>query len=318
MLTWKSIGRWSVALTLSLTSVVQAAPPTFWPTWGDGKAEVSTYSLLQPRYGAERPGKVVLIFVTETFSESSRVKADPGKHPPSDEFPVLKLNELRAFQTGIYDYHVMTSVFSHVEKRGARLAGEPTKITFSSQEWCGQVYHQLRFDARSVRDQQHSYFDGEGSLDRALPLPSGFLTADELPIRLRGLLDELVPPGESRHFPFLPSLRYVRLLHKPLAWTETTVKRAAGTESVTVSAGTFEIQKWEVSPQVGQSTTWWIEKNPPHRIIRWHGNDGEQAELLASERLPYWTLNKPGDEKTLDALKLTPLTPPAPLTPPTP
>lgn len=308
----KLFGGLTFGLALLCCSPVQAAPPDFWHTWGDGKAEVSSYSLLQPRYGAERPGKAVLIFVTETFSGQARVKADPGKHPPSDEFPVLKLNELRAFQTGIYDYHVMTSVFSHVENRGARKAGEPTKISFSSQEWCGQVYHQLRFDARSIRDQQHSYFDGEGSVDRALSLPANALTADELPIRLRSLLDSLVPAGETRSFPFLPSLRYVRLLHKPLAWTEAKVTHHATPESITVSAGTFETVKWEVQPVVGPASTWWIEKKVPHRIVRWQGSDGELGELLGSERLLYWTLNKPGDERALEPLKLTPLVPPTP------
>ena len=72
------------------------------------------YRLVQPRYGAKRAGTAVLIYVTEDFSDSLRVKADPGKHPASDVYPVLKLNAVRDFQTGIYDYNVMTSVFARV------------------------------------------------------------------------------------------------------------------------------------------------------------------------------------------------------------
>src|SRR5258708_5205492 len=75
----------------------------FWAHWGDGKAELDGYALTQPRYGQKRAGTAVLIFVTEDFSDSLRVKADPGKHPAADVYPVLKLNFVRDFQTGIYD-----------------------------------------------------------------------------------------------------------------------------------------------------------------------------------------------------------------------
>ena len=50
------------------------------------------YRLVQPRYGHARAGTAALIYVTEDFSDSMRVKADPGKHPASDVYPVLKLN----------------------------------------------------------------------------------------------------------------------------------------------------------------------------------------------------------------------------------
>ena len=110
----------------------------FWAHWGDGKAELNGYRLTQPRYGAPRAGTAILIYVTEDMSDSLRVKADPGKHPKSDVYPVLKLNAIRDFQTGIYDYNVMTSIFARVAP------GWPVaKLSFSSQEWCGHVWHQL-------------------------------------------------------------------------------------------------------------------------------------------------------------------------------
>ena len=40
------------------------------------------------------------------------MKADPGKHPATDVYPVLKLNVVRDFQTGIYNYNTLTSVFA--------------------------------------------------------------------------------------------------------------------------------------------------------------------------------------------------------------
>src|SRR5688572_25287753 len=105
--------RWTVAVLALCTGVAarSAAADPFWSAWGDGKAELDGYRLVQPRYGTVRKGHAVLIFVTEDFSDSLRVKADPGKHPASDVYPVLKLNAVRRFQTGIYDYSVLTSTF---------------------------------------------------------------------------------------------------------------------------------------------------------------------------------------------------------------
>ena len=44
--------------------------------WFDGKAEISTYSLSQSRYGEMRSGNAVLIFVTEDFLKNKQVKAN--------------------------------------------------------------------------------------------------------------------------------------------------------------------------------------------------------------------------------------------------
>ena len=76
--------------TCLLAAVLAAGPAAaddFWAHWGDGKAELNGYRLTQPRYGAKRAGTAVLIFVTEDFSDSLRVKADPGKHPKSRRVP---------------------------------------------------------------------------------------------------------------------------------------------------------------------------------------------------------------------------------------
>ena len=144
-------------LTLAL-AVALAAPASgqdFWAHWGDGKAELNGYRLTQPRYGLNRAGSAVLVFVTEDFSDSLRVKADPGKHPATDVYPVLKLNFIRDFQTGIYNYNTMTSTFLRVA------AGWPVaKVSFSSQEWCGQVWHQITPRGSRIEGLFHSYFDG--------------------------------------------------------------------------------------------------------------------------------------------------------------
>src|SRR5687767_2887744 len=206
------------------------------------------YRLVQPRYGAKRSGTATLIFVTEDFSDSLRVKADPGKHPASDVYPVLKLNAVRDFQTGIYDYDVMTSAFARVAP------GWPVaKVSFSSQEWCGHVYHHLLTRNGRVLGTHHSYFDGEADGTTDLMLPSGGVFEDALPIVLRGWLGAAIEPGQSKTVPFLPSLLQARLLHKSLAWGKAKISRAAALEPVTVPAGRFDATVYTVAIDGGRT-----------------------------------------------------------------
>ena len=287
-----------VALVLGLSSPVLGQD--FWAHWGDGRAEMNGYRLTQPRYGVERTGgAAVLIFVTEDFSDSLRVKADPGKHPASDVYPVLKLNALRHFQTGIYDYNVMTSVFARVA------AGWPiAKASFSSQEWCGQVFHQLLPREGKVGRVYHSYFDGEADGRDDLPLPEGGVFQDALPILLRGWRSEYLKPGESRTVPFLPSLLASRLGHRPLAWTKATIARSAAPGKVAGPAGSFEAWTWTVAEEGGPKTTYRIEAAPPYRLVGWSSDAGEEAVLLGSTRLAYWKLNGPEGTRHLEAMGL--------------
>ena len=97
------------------------APAGFWDHWGDGQAEIASYTLSQRRYGELRSGEAVLVTVTETLTAAQRVKSDGG-HP--DEFPVIKLNEVRDFQTGLYDYNALTSAFLALD--GSLPLGLPT------------------------------------------------------------------------------------------------------------------------------------------------------------------------------------------------
>jgi hypothetical protein len=257
------------------------------------------YRLTQPRYGHRRPGTAVLIYVTEDFSDSLRVKADPGKHPAADVYPVLKLNAVRDFQTGIYDYNVMTSVFARVE------AGWPVaKVSFTSQEWCGHVYHHLVPRAGRAGGIFHSYFDGEADGTDDLALPADGVMEDALPILVRQWLGEWVPRGGSKSVPFLPSLLRSRLDHRRLAWGRATVSRAASSSRVAVPAGAFEVETWTVAEDGGRTLTFFVETAAPFRLVRWTSSDGEEAALLGSKRLAYWEMNGPGGEKSLRGIGL--------------
>ena len=288
-------------LILALSFGASASAQDFWKHWGDGKAELNGYSLKQPRYGALRSGTAVLVFVTEDFSDALRVKAEPGRHPAADVFPVLKLNAVRDFATGIYDYNVMTSTFLRVA------AGFPiAKVSFSSQEWCGHVWHQLVPRAGRLRGVFHSYFDGEADGAEDLDLPQDGVLEDALPVLLRGWNGAYLEPGEGRSVAFLPSLLSARLNHRRLSWTRARIERSPLARSVRVPAGRFEVSSYRVETEDGRVLGFDIEAAPPYRLVRQSGPEGEELALRGSTRLPYWQLNAPGGEKHLEQLGLAP------------
>jgi hypothetical protein len=274
----------------------------FWAQWGDGKAEIATYDLKFPRYGEVREGVAVAIFVTETFSDDLRVKADPGRHPPSDEFPVLKLNLVQDFPTGLYDYNMMTSVF--VALGGGKPAGLPVKISFGSQEWCGHVYHQLIVDEREIREDLHSYFDGEADQQRRFKRPPDGFNEDVLYHWARGLAAPVLEAGESVMLPFLPSLQRARLEHRRVDWTRATLSRAGNPRTITVPAGTFDANAYTAAVENGPTWTFYVETEEPRRILRWETSDGQRAEMIASERTAYWKQNNPAGTSKLGTIGL--------------
>jgi len=298
---------------LAPSATVPSQPPAydaaFWKIWGDGQAELSGYDLTFPRYGHPRRGVAVAIFVTETFSNSLRVKADPGKHPATEEFPVMKLNLVKDFQTGIYDYNTMTSSFIALAPVNGKPAGAAAKIAFSSQEWCGQTYQQLLFDAGSIRSTSHSYFDGEADQQNALSYPAGGLSEDEWLLWARGIAGPRLAPGERREVQLLTSLETARLQHVPIAWVHATLSRSAGSKPLTVPAGSSQVETWTLAVSGGVQRTIYVEAAEPHRIVRWETSAGERADLVGSQRMKYWQMNGPGYESALKKLGLAPRPP---------
>ncbi len=276
----------------------------FWKAWGDGRAELAGYDLTTPRYGSLRHGTAVTIFVTETFSNTQRVKSDPGRHAKSDEFPVMKLNLVQDFPTGIYDYNLLTSAFVALAAVNGRPAGAPTKVSFSAQEWCGHIYAQLLFDAASVRRVSHSYFDGEADESRSLPAPANAVSEDALLIWARGLAYPLLAPGQSVDVPLLRSLRASRLLHQPEVVQRARLSRSVRPERVSVPADALDCDVATCAVEGGRTWTFWVEHAAPHRVAQWSCSDGERAQLLASDRLQYWKLNAEGMQSELAKLGL--------------
>jgi hypothetical protein len=310
----------ALVLALALALVIalvhrRADADEFWQQWGDGKAELSSYTLTQPRYGHLHAGSVVLVYVTEDFADDLRVKADPGKHPAGDVYPVLKLNVVRDFQTGIYDYNLETSTFVRTDPP----SGAPwplVKSSFSAQEWCGHVYQHWIARGGKLEGVAHSYFDGEADQAPSLDLPAGGIVEEQLPILVRGLRGEWLGPGESRTVPFLRSAMRSRLGHTKPAWGRARVTRAVEPEALETALGARRAIRYTVEEQGpgAVATTWWVEAAEPKRLLAWRGSDGEEAKIRGSARLAYWTMHDPGDEKHLAEIGLPvpkPLAPPA-------
>lgn len=254
----------------------------FWSYWGDGKAELASYDIEINRYGERRSGTAVAITVTEDFSNSLRVKADPGKHPPSDVFPVLKLNLIQDFPTGIYDYNLMTSVFISLKDRPL-----VSKLSFSGQEWCGHVYSQLLFDPKKIRLNSHSYFDGEADQIAELENINDGLSEDALLLWARGFAEPILKPGETRTVDLLDSLKFSRLNHRELKWRKAKLSRKSP-ERLEVEIP--NIRTWTID----------VEAAYPHRVRSWTTSDGYTGKLISSTRLPYWQLNS---NRSINALK---------------
>lgn len=292
-----------VSVAVSLAASLPSYDKAFWSIWGDGQAELAGYDLTIPRYNQPRRGVAVTIFVTEMFSNSARVKADPGKHPPSDEFPVMKLNLMKDYQTGVYNYDEMTSAFVALQPVNGRAAGSPAKITFSRQEWCGQTYHQLLFDAKSIRAVRHSYFDGDGDQQREIDYPANGIPEDALMHWARGMAAPALTAGESLTVPLLPALPSMNGVDAK--WVTVTLSRSAKSQSITVPAGVFVVDSMVVRMSEKQTRTFYVEQAAPHRIVKWESSTGEHAELLKSDRMKYWQMNAEGYEGALSRMGLS-------------
>ena len=95
-------------LFISCPSIVYSLPEdkdfdSYWYNYG---AEISRFELEQSRYGEIHSGEVVLIFVTEPFLPDVQVKSDFDASRGMS-IPILKLNLIKRFDTGIYDYSIM-------------------------------------------------------------------------------------------------------------------------------------------------------------------------------------------------------------------
>ena len=268
-----------------------SAPKDFVRYWYAGEAEVNSYNLKQSRYGNTHSGDAVVVFVTEDFSKSKQVKLDNPKQTARDAVSVLKLNFLKKFNTGIYDYSVMQSVFTPVDLKAYP---NTLKATFSSQDWCGHVFSQMNLEKDgSYRLTDFSYFEKEGDTDRKL---ENAILEEELWTRIR-INPESIPTGEVK---LIPSQGFSRMIHRPLKATAARIEVAKKTEA----ASELRIDYLHID----RTLTIAFESDFPYKILGWEEINGNQppttAVLKQTIRSAYWSQHDNQHAFLRDSLKL--------------
>lgn len=262
--------------------------------WNRGKAELTRYDLSQARYGEVHPGYALLVFVTEEFLKEKQVKLESANR--AGALPVLKLNYLRKFATGIYDYSMMGSVFTPTE---FSKYPRTLKTTTSSQEWCGHTFSQFNLRGDEYRIRQFSYFEAEGDQDLEVP---AVMLEDEVWTKLR-LSPDLLPVGELKMF---PGTFYLRLAHKPLEARTVRASKSA------YAGGDFRganLQAYRLEyPELERELEIVYEGDFPYKIAGWKEERvsgwGAQAKRLTtvarrthSIMSPYWSQHDLKDRK---------------------
>ncbi len=258
----------------------------FYKHWGDGQAEISSYDVKVLRYNQMRSGRAVLIFVTEDINTETLIKVE-SPTPKNERMYVMKLNHIIRFNTGIYDYSVMSSVFSQVV--GIDWPFALRKVTMSAQDWCGHIFDEVKVDANRVEGRINSYFERDGLSSYTIPISLGFVSGDGILVRMRELGGEWLEPGEQIPISLFPSLWGIRLRGLQRKIIEATLSKGMA-KDLELSFQVIPAHKW----QLDFGNTWekyWVEKAYPHRILAWEFSDGGRGELRETVRLSYWLLN---------------------------
>ncbi len=267
--------------------------------WYDGKAEITSYKLEQARYGELHEGYAVLVFVTEDFSKSKQVKLDNPQDAKDDDVKVLKLNRIKKFDTGLYRYSMMDSVFTPVNTSDFP---NTLKLTSSSQEWCGQTFKQLNLDKNGYDVSSYSYFESEG--DQKFSLQKEILE-DELWARIR-LAPDSLPQGSVK---IIPAAMTSRLTHRELKVEIAEAALEPNPDDSSLMDYTL------VYDDSGRTIKIVFGKLFPHHIISWEetykSGFGPGAKVLTTKATrdkvlisDYWNKNKNIDRDLREKLGL--------------
>ena len=270
---------------------------SFGDYWYQGAAEITTYDLEQARYGEIHVGSAVTIFVTEDFSRTKQVKLDDPYATPDDAVKVLKLNATREFNTGIYPYSIMTSVFTPVYRDTDPAT---VKLTASVQEWCGQTFVQMNRSDDGYRVRHFSYFEQDGDGDDQL---EDAILEDELWNIIRLNPNDL-PTGSIR---IVSGAVHHRLAHR--AW-----QPIQASASLHPSIADSSLMDYRVEyPTEGRDLLIRYRIDFPHEIEYWQetqqGRDTRdplvtRATLKRRMMIDYWTRNRPSDVELREELSL--------------
>lgn len=251
--------------------------------WYRGTAELTSYRLSQERYGELHDGTAVMVFVTEDFLPEIQVKANQRSEAT---VPVLKMNQVKKFTTGIYPYSVMTSTFSPLHHTGHAI-----KVSNSIQEWCGHFYGQLN-NRKLYEVSTHSYFEGEA--DQLFSLEKTWLENEIF--NLIRIHPEELPTGKIN---IIPGFEYTRMNHKELKSHNASASVQQG-DSISIYTLTY--------PDLKRELAIYFHSDFPYEIERWeetHANGLKStAEKLRRIKSAYWGQHSKQFEYLRDSLLL--------------
>lgn len=278
-------------------AIPQNDAKTFDEYWNKGEAEIASYTLKQARYGEVHEGTAVMVFVTEPFRVDKQVKSDNSNDPAA--VPILKLNSLKKWTTGVYDYSAMTSVFSRTELDKAQHA---LKVTTTVQDWCGHAFSQINQRDGVYKLQYNSYFESEGDAKQDVPLT---WLEDEVWTILR-IDPSKLPTGDIT---MIPGSVYARLMHQPM----TGIKAVAKMELPAKAGGEsfYEINY----PTKGRTVRIYFKNTFPYTIESWEeeyvsgwGSGASKLKTTATlkKRImsDYWNHNSLADQSLRKELGL--------------
>lgn len=244
--------------------------------WGDGQAEYAIYDAVEVRYGIPRSTEVRHIVVREDFAASEQVKADDWR--VRGTYRVFKLNQIITVPTGTYRYDQGHSAFWRAD------TGDLIKFAHTTNDSCGLTYKQgNRTAGGHWRYRAFTYWEGMSEIERSVSPPDNALFYDELPFKLRLIDWDRVTTFTA---PLIPSV--IGSKADALEW----------------GPATFSITRTERSWNINVTHPLGVDRfdfalAAPHGLLRWEKWDGGSLVQKHSVRLPYWDLNRPGDERRL-------------------
>jgi hypothetical protein len=234
------------------------------PSWDDEKAEVSRYAATRTIYGRPESYELIQVVVKEPFDPATRTKPDGQRAGVVDALKLVQVHDIGTKKA----YRYRQTLVARVER------ADPARLldaSVTSMEWCGNTFALVTPRGTGFLRHAHSYFDGEGDRDEALP--AGTWLEDQLAVALRAMPLELGATLEVLLLPTLVSNRQPAVAPAPAKLVVEADEDVQGRRCARVAIG---------------GSRWWIGRDAPRPLVKATHPDGRSLELRSIERAAYW------------------------------
>ncbi len=246
--------------------------------WGDGKAELSYFDILETRYGQTQPGQLTIMLVREPFAPEELVKADDWRREGT--YGVLKMNQIYQIQTGTYDYLQMFSGFWKTDN------SQFIKWSLTSNDGCGNTFKLGERQGDDWKILFHTYWEGMVSGELTVPAVPEVIYYDELPFRVRTLDFS----KDTQEFE-------IQLIPGTINSKKGNFTAAPATVSLAAPSDAEKTQRVVTVIRADGTDRFVLDAEFPHLLRVWEKADGSVATLKSALKLAYWEMNKPGDRE---------------------